>query len=73
MQTALIDSLKVLQRRFAHYERLTDQEENKDIADILALHYTSYANDILDAAYKRLKASDNLSRYLKFYQVRDFY
>jgi hypothetical protein len=45
---ALIDSLKVLSQTIReHYERLTDQEENKDIADILALHYTSYANDIL--------------------------
>mgnify|MGYP000945138490 FL=1 len=72
---ALIDSLKVLSQTIReHYERLTDQEENKDIADILALHYTSYANDILDAAYKRLKTSDNLSRYRPkiLSQVRDF-
>ncbi len=72
---ALIDSLKVLSQTIReHYERLTDQEENKDIAAILALHYTSYANDILDAAYKRLKTSDNLSRYRPkiLSQVRDF-
>ncbi|MDR1256365.1 MAG: DUF5716 family protein [Spirochaetaceae bacterium] len=33
------------------------------ISNILHLHYDLYAGEILDGAYKRLKTSDNLSRY----------
>ncbi|MDR3356243.1 MAG: DUF5716 family protein [Spirochaetaceae bacterium] len=33
------------------------------ISNILHLHYDVYAGEILDGAYKRLKTSDNLSRY----------
>ena len=33
------------------------------ISNILHLHYDIYAGEILDGAYKRLKTSDNLSRY----------
>ncbi|MBN1520217.1 MAG: hypothetical protein JW923_09005 [Spirochaetales bacterium] len=72
---ALIDSLKVLSQSIReHYERLTEKTEGMDVAGILALHYGSYATDILDGAYKRLKTSDNLSRYRPriLSQVRDF-
>ncbi|MDR2842492.1 MAG: DUF5716 family protein [Spirochaetaceae bacterium] len=61
--TALIDSLKVLSQSIKqHYERFGENAENS-IAEILHLHYDIYSGDILDAAYKRLKTSDNLSRY----------
>ncbi|MDR2482718.1 MAG: DUF5716 family protein [Treponema sp.] len=61
---ALIDSLKVLSQSIkAHYDRFTAQAAEGDIRSILHLHYDVYANDILDGAYKRLKTSDNLSRY----------
>lgn len=72
---ALIDSLKVLSQSIReHYERLTGRSGGLDVADILALHYGEYASDILDGAYKRLKTSDNLSRYRPriLSQVRDF-
>ncbi len=72
---ALIDSLKVLSQSIReHYERLMDESEGLDIAGILSLHYDAYALDILDGAYKRLKTSDNLSRYRPriIAQVRDF-
>jgi len=72
---ALIDSLKVLSQGIReHYERLIDGGDGKTIAEILALHYDGYAPDILDGAYKRLKTSDNLSRYRPkiIKQVRDF-
>lgn len=72
---ALIDSLKILSQSIReHYERLTDESSGMDVAGILALHYDNYASDILDGAYKRLKTSDNLSRYRPriLAQVRDF-
>lgn len=72
---ALIDSLKVLSQGIReHYERLTEGDDGKTIAGILALHYDGYAPDILDGAYKRLKTSDNLSKYRPkiIAQVRDF-
>ncbi len=72
---ALIDSLKVLSQSIReHYERLTDESEGLDVAGVLALHYDAYALDVLDGAYKRLKTSDNLSRYRPriIAQVRDF-
>ncbi|MDR1430318.1 MAG: DUF5716 family protein [Spirochaetaceae bacterium] len=60
----LIDSLKVLSQSIkGHYDRLTGDAESSDIRGILHLHYDLYAADILDGAYKRLKTSDNLSRY----------
>jgi hypothetical protein len=60
----LIDSLKVLSQSIkGHYDRLTSDAENAGISGILHLHYDLYAADILDGAYKRLKTSDNLSRY----------
>jgi hypothetical protein len=60
----LIDSLKVLSQSIkGHYDRLTADTASSDISGILHLHYDLYAADILDGAYKRLKTSDNLSRY----------
>jgi hypothetical protein len=60
----LIDSLKVLSQSIkGHYDRLTAGTAAPGISDILHLHYDLYAADILDGAYKRLKTSDNLSRY----------
>ncbi|MDR1950037.1 MAG: DUF5716 family protein [Spirochaetaceae bacterium] len=62
--TALIDSLKVLSQSIkGHYDRFTEEAASVGISDLLHLHYDIYANDILDGAYKRLKTSDNLSRY----------
>lgn len=61
---SLIDSLKVLSQSIRnHYERLSDLSGGAEIRDLLHLHYDLYAGDILDGAYKRLKTSDNLSRY----------
>ncbi|HHU36000.1 MAG TPA: hypothetical protein GXZ47_02100 [Treponema sp.] len=61
---ALNDSLKVLLQGIKdHYERLTPVSEEGSIALLLHHHYDLYAADILDGAYKRLKTSDNLSRY----------
>ncbi len=61
---ALIDSLKVLSQSIRnHYERLTEISRDSSIRELLHLHYDLYASDILDGAYKRLKTSDNLSRY----------
>ncbi|MDR3148052.1 MAG: DUF5716 family protein [Treponema sp.] len=60
----LIDSLKVLSQSIkGHYDRLIADTASSDISGILHLHYDLYAADILDGAYKRLKTSDNLSRY----------
>jgi hypothetical protein len=39
------------------------EEAGTLISNILHLHYDIYAGEILDGAYKRLKTSDNLSRY----------
>lgn len=61
---ALNDSLKILLQNIKdHYERLTPVSEEGNIALLLHHHYDLYAADILDGAYKRLKTSDNLSRY----------
>ncbi|MDR1108484.1 MAG: DUF5716 family protein [Spirochaetaceae bacterium] len=64
----LIDSLKVLSQSIKnHYDRLTASADAAqaavNISDILHLHYDLYMGDVLDGAYKRLKTSDNLSRY----------
>jgi hypothetical protein len=61
---ALIDSLKVLSQSIkGYYDRLLEEASAGGIKGILALQYDEYAVDILDGAYKRLKTSDNLSRY----------
>jgi hypothetical protein len=62
--TALIDSLKVLSQSIkGHYDRFTEEAAAAEVKGILHLHYDIYAVEILDGAYKRLKTSDNLSRY----------
>jgi hypothetical protein len=62
--TALIDSLKVLSQSIkGHYDRFTAEAASSEVRGILHLHYDIYAAEILDGAYKRLKTSDNLSRY----------
>jgi hypothetical protein len=62
--TALIDSLKVLSQSIkGHYDRFTSEAASAEVKGILHLHYDIYAAEILDSAYKRLKTSDNLSRY----------
>lgn len=59
---SLIDSLKVLSQNIhAYYEIVTENETS--ISGLLELHFNQYAKEILDGAYKRLKTSDNLSRY----------
>lgn len=61
---SLNDSLKVLLQNIKeHHERLTAIRETGKVGDLLHLHYDLYAGDVLDGAYKRLKTSDNLSRY----------
>jgi len=67
---ALIDSLKVLSQSIReYYARLLELAETNEgdegatIASLLHLHYDRYAPEVLDGAYKRLKTSDNLSRY----------
>jgi hypothetical protein len=62
--TALIDSLKVLSQSIkGHYDKFTGEAASSEVKGILHLHYDIYAAEILDGAYKRLKTSDNLSRY----------
>ncbi|HNY22126.1 MAG TPA: DUF5716 family protein [Treponemataceae bacterium] len=61
---ALNDSLKALLQGIKdHYERLSPEAEGEGVAGLLHRHYDLYASEILDGAYKRLKTSDNLSRY----------
>ncbi|MDR1987071.1 MAG: DUF5716 family protein, partial [Treponema sp.] len=61
---ALIDSLKVLSQSIkGHYDKFTGEAASAEVKGILHLHYDIYAAEILDGAYKRLKTSDNLSRY----------
>ncbi len=61
---ALNDSLKALLQGIKdHYERLGGSDGDGSVAELLHRHYDLYAQEILDGAYKRLKTSDNLSRY----------
>lgn len=61
---ALNDSLKALLQGIKdHYERLGESDAEGSVAELLHRHYDLYAQEILDGAYKRLKTSDNLSRY----------
>ncbi|GHV62122.1 hypothetical protein AGMMS49587_08100 [Spirochaetia bacterium] len=61
---ALLDSLKVLSQSIkGYYDRISVDAAEFGISGILHLQYDEYAPQILDAAYKRLKTSDNLSRY----------
>lgn len=62
--TALIDSLKVLSQSIKHhYDRFSVAATDAPVSELLHLHYDVYMNEVLDGAYKRLKTSDNLSRY----------
>ncbi len=58
----LLDSLKVLSQRIKRHFEIIHQNSAK-IPDILRAHYDTYMNEVIDAAYTRLKTNDNLSRY----------
>lgn len=61
---ALNHSLKALLQGIKdHYDRLGSEVGELSAAELLHRHYDLYAQEILDGAYKRLKTSDNLSRY----------
>ena len=61
---ALIDSLKVLSQSIkGYYDKLNAQAIREKASSVLHEHYDLYAGEVLDRAYKRLKTSDNVSRY----------
>ena len=61
---ALIDSLKVLSQSIkGYYDKLNAEAVRSKAASVLHEHYNLYAGEVLDRAYKRLKTSDNVSRY----------
>jgi hypothetical protein len=61
---ALIDSLKVLSQSIkGHYDKLNAEAVRSEASEVLHEHYDLYAGEVLDKAYKRLKTSDNVSRY----------
>jgi hypothetical protein len=61
---ALIDSLKVLSQSIkGYYDKLNAEAVRSKAASALHEHYDLYAGEVLDKAYKRLKTSDNVSRY----------
>jgi hypothetical protein len=61
---ALIDSLKVLSQSIkGYYDKLNAEAVRAKAASALHEHYDLYAGEVLDKAYKRLKTSDNVSRY----------
>jgi len=61
---ALIDSLKVLSQSIkGYYDKLNAETIRSKAALVLHEHYNIYAGEVLDRAYKRLKTSDNVSRY----------
>jgi hypothetical protein len=61
---ALIDSLKVLSQSIkGYYDKLNAEAVRAEAASVLHEHYNLYVGDVLDRAYKRLKTSDNVSRY----------
>jgi hypothetical protein len=61
---ALIDSLKVLSQSIkGYYEKLNAGAVRARAGEVLHQHYDLYAGAVLDTAYKRLKTSDNVSRY----------
>jgi hypothetical protein len=71
---ALIDSLKVLSQSIkGYYDKLNAETVRSKAASVLHEHYDLYAGEVLDRAYKRLKTSDNVSRYRQiiFRQVAD--
>jgi hypothetical protein len=61
---ALIDSLKVLSQSIkGYYDNLNAEAVRSRAASVLHQHYDLYAGEVLDKAYRRLKTSDNVSRY----------
>ena len=61
---SLIDSLKVLSQSIkGYYDKLNAEAVRSKAALVLHEHYDLYAGEVLDRAYKRLKTSDNVSRY----------
>jgi hypothetical protein len=61
---ALIDSLKVLSQSIkGYYDKLNAGAVRARAGEVLHQHYDLYAGAVLDRAYKRLKTSDNVSRY----------
>jgi hypothetical protein len=71
---ALIDSLKVLSQSIkGYYDKLNAETVRSKAASVLHEHYDLYAGEVLDKAYKRLKTSDNVSRYRQsiFRQIAD--
>ena len=61
---SLIDSLKVLSQSIkGYYDNLNAEAIRTKAASVLHEHYNLYMGEVLDKAYKRLKTSDNVSRY----------
>ena len=61
---SLIDSLKVLSQSIkGYYDNLNLKAVRERAASALHEHYDLYMGEVLDKAYKRLKTSDNVSRY----------
>jgi len=61
---SLIDSLKVLSQSIkGYYDNLNAEVVRSLASSALHEHYDLYMGEVLDKAYKRLKTSDNVSRY----------
>jgi len=61
---SLIDSLKVLSQSIkGYYDNLNHEAIRAKASSVLHEHYDLYMDEVLDKAYKRLKTSDNVSRY----------
>ncbi|MCL2139595.1 MAG: DUF5716 family protein [Treponema sp.] len=61
---SLIDSLKVLSQSIkGFYDKLNAEAIRSNASSVLHEHYNLYMDEVLDKAYKRLKTSDNVSRY----------
>ena len=61
---SLIDSLKVLSQSIkGYYDNLNAETIRSKASAVLHEHYNLYMGEVLDKAYKRLKTSDNVSRY----------
>jgi len=61
---SLIDSLKVLSQSIkGYYDNLNAEAVRSLASSALHEHYDLYMGEVLDKAYKRLKTSDNVSRY----------
>jgi hypothetical protein len=56
-----------------YYDNLNAEEVRSKAASALHEHYDIYAGEVLDKAYKRLKTSDNVSRYRQgiFGQIKE--